>query len=153
MLHMRKQIRDAVAAALAGLPMTADRVYIGRTRPLGKNHEPTLLVYTRTETSKREVRGAPPEHERQLDLIVEGRVSSSAPPDDLLDQIALEVETAMASLIDYGTGKVFDGLIWNLQYSGQQVIVEADGEKHIGKIGLQYLATYHVAEGAPDVAT
>ncbi len=149
-MHARKQIRDHVAAALTGLVTTADRVYVGRERSLPAEHEPVLLVYTREETSKRAVHGRPPILERAVALHIEGRVATSPAPDDLLDQIASEVETRMGLEIDYGAGRIMGGLALNLQFVATQIIAEGDGKKHIGGIRLDYLVTYRTADGQPD---
>ncbi|MEY9110397.1 hypothetical protein ABH999_006593 [Bradyrhizobium yuanmingense] len=147
--HVRKQIRDAVVTGLTGLPSTADRVYAGRTRPLQVGHDPTLLVYTRAETSQRAVLGRPPKIERRCTLHVEGRVSTAAPPDDLLDQIAAEIEAGIAAMINYGTSVFLGGLAQNVQLTATEMVAEADGERQIGGVRVEYLVTYRTVEGAP----
>lgn len=147
--HVRKQIRDYVAAGLDGLATTADRVYVGRTRPLAAEHPPALLVYTRTETSERTVQGAPGKVTRRCTLHIEGRVSAAEPPDDLLDTIAAEIEAAMTAMIDFGTARVFGGLASNAAMTGTEMIAEADGSRHIGGVRVEYLVTYRTVEGAP----
>lgn len=147
--HVRKQIRDAVVIGLTGLPATADRVYAGRTRRLQAAHEPTLLVYTRAETAQRAVLGRPPKIERRCTLHVEGRVSTAAPPDDLLDQIAAEIEAGIAAMINYGTAVFFGGLAQNVQLTATEIVAESEGERHIGGVRVEYLVTYRTVEGAP----
>ncbi|WP_262048656.1 hypothetical protein [Bradyrhizobium sp. Bra78] len=147
--HVRKQIRDYVAAGLGALATTGDRVFVGRTRPLAKGHQPTLLIYTRSETSRRAVSGRPPLLERDCTLHIEGRVVAAAPPDDLLDTIAAEIEAGMAAMVDYQTAKFFGGLALNVRLSATEAVAEAEGENHIGGIRLEYLVTYRTAEGAP----
>lgn len=88
MTHMRTQIRNAVRDALVGLPATADRVYVGRTRPLAANHLPTLLIYAREEATRREANGMPPDLHHELTLDIEARVAMADVPDDALDEIA-----------------------------------------------------------------
>lgn len=149
--HVRKQIRDAVVAGLTGLPSTADRVYAGRTRPLQSGHDPTLLVYTRAETSQRAVLGRPPKIERRCTLHVEGRVSTATPPDDLLDQVAAEIEAGIAALINYGTAVFLGGLAQNVQLTATEMVAESEGERHIGGVRVEYLVTYRTVEGAPTV--
>lgn len=151
MSHVRQQIRDYVAAGLGALATTGARVYVGRTRPLSPSHDPALLIYTRSETAERFVRGAPPKIERACTLHLEGRVSTTTPPDDLLDTIAAEIEAGMAALISYGTGVFFGGLVQNVQLRSTQIIVEADGDRHIGGVQLEYLVTYRTVEGAATV--
>ena len=147
--HARKQIRDYVAAGLTGLTTTGDRVRVGRVRPLAAAHDPTLLIYMRSETSERTVRGAPPKIERKCTLHLEGRVSTADEPDDLLDTIAAEIEAGVAALIDYGTGQFFGGLVQNVQFVSTEMLAEAEGERIAGGVRLSYLVTYRTVEGAP----
>jgi hypothetical protein len=149
--HLRKQIRDAVVARLTGLPTTADRVYVGRTRPLKQAHDPTLLVYTRSETSTRGATGRPPKLDRVVILDVEGRVSMPGPPDDVLDQIAGEIEAAMWDLVD-ANGTFLNGLAQNIKPVSTELVAESDGERHIGGVRVEYLVTYRTTEGAPTAA-
>jgi hypothetical protein len=150
MSHMRQQIRDYVKTGMMGLTTTGSNVFIGRTRPLGKDHPDTLLIYTRSETGQRIANGRPPLQERPVKLFLEGRVVATDPPDDLLDLIALEIDVRMATLIDYSGPKFFGGLVRNVQYVATETTVEAEGTKHHGGIRLEYLVTYRVAEGVPD---
>jgi hypothetical protein len=147
--HARKQIRDYVVNGLKGLTTTGDRVYPGRTRPLAAGHPPTLLVYLRSETSERAVRGRPPSLDRGCTLHIEGRTATADAPDDLLDQIAAEVEAKIASLIDYNTSTFFGGLVLNVDLNATEMVVEADDKNHIGGIQLQYRVIYRTVEGAP----
>ncbi|NPU63385.1 hypothetical protein HL667_00040 [Bradyrhizobium sp. 83012] len=148
--HIRKQIRDIVAAQLAGLTTTGDRVFVGRSRPLGAEHAPSLLVYMRTETGRRATMDRPPKSERSCTLFVEGRVVTADAPDDLLDQIAAEVEARMGDQIEDGPPRrILGGLAQNLVYVGTEIIAEADNKNHTGGIRLEYAVTYRVTEGAP----
>lgn len=151
MPHVRTQIRDYVIAALKDLPTTGARVYAGRTRPLPARHEPTLLVYMRSETVSLDARGAPPVARRAVTLHIEGRVATEAEPDDLLDTIAAEVEAVMmAGMIDYVGNRVMGGLAANLEFIGSEIIAEAQGETQIGGIRLEYRVTYRAPLGAPE---
>ena len=149
--HVRKQIRDYVANGLGNLATTADRVYVGRTRPLTKGHGPALLIYMRSETAERTVQGTPGKVTNACTLHIEGRVSTTEPPDDLLDQIDAEIQAGMAAMIDFGSAKVFGGLASNAYRTGTEIIAEADGERHIGGIRVEYLVTYRTVEGAATV--
>lgn len=141
--HLRTQVRNAVSTIVTGLPTTADRVYVGRTRPLPTNHDASLLIYTPSETSRRGVAGRPPILERSVMLVIEGRVSMAGLPDDTLDQIAAEVEAAMASDPSLG------GLAYNMQFQATEVDTKTEGDRHLGGIRLAYLVTYRTAEGLP----
>lgn len=149
--HVRKQIRDAVVVKLTGLPTTAGRVFVGRTRPLAQAHAPTLLVYMRSETKRRAVAGRPPLLERVAILDIEGRVSEAVPPDDLLDQISAEVESAMFETLDL-RGGFLGGLALNIVPVSTELIAEAQGDRHIGGVRVEYQVTYRTAEGAATAA-
>lgn len=147
--HARQLIRDAIVSGLTGLSTTEDRVYSGRTRPLKKGHGPSLLVYARSETSKRDTHGVPPTLERSCVIHIEGRVQTPDVPDDLLDRIASEVEAGMASMSNYAGRTFLDNLASNLQLQSTEIIAEADSEQHTGGVRLEYLVTYRTVEGAP----
>jgi hypothetical protein len=147
--HARKQIRDAVKATLLGLSVTGSRVYIGRARPLGENHPPTILIYSPLETARRENQDG--ELERLLSLFVEIRLVSTDAPDDALDAIALDVEAAMAA------DRRLGGLLTDMQLIGTEQAVERGEQQQGGRIAgglrLEYRATYSTLEGHPSVLT
>jgi hypothetical protein len=152
--HMRKRIRAYLETQLTGLPTTGPRVFVGRTRPLGAEHAPTLLIYMRTETSARAVMGRPPKQERVATLFLEGRVVTADVPDDVLDSIAVEVEERMGQIISYEPPvSVLGGLAQNCELVGTEIIAESDSKNHVGGIRLEYRVTYRVTEGAPTDAT
>ena len=99
--HLRRQIRDAAAAVLAGLATTGTRVHPSRRHPFQKHELPALAIYTVAEESALETMGAVSHLSREVDLVVEGviQVNSTTALDDELDQIAAEVETALGSAI------------------------------------------------------
>lgn len=150
MPHLRQQIRDATKAGLLGTVMFADRVFIGRTRPIGKDSDPVILIYTRSETSKREINGWPPIQERRCSLFIELRVTTAGEPDDYLSDGQTEVEAKMHALVTMGSPiLIMGGLLRKLEYLGCEEVVESPGVNHIGGLRLEYLATYRVSEGAP----
>jgi hypothetical protein len=138
-MHSRKLIRNAVAALVTGLPTTASRVLIGRTRKLAAGHQPSLLIYTTEEQSDRPMEGNPGGLGRDLLLAIEGRTSTPQPPDDLLDAIAFEVE---GQLRDTN----LDGLVFDITLLRTTVDATADGERHTGAIRFEY----HVRYSEPD---
>lgn len=145
--HVRRQIREALQALLAGLPATGDRVMAGRSRPLPAAHDPTLLIYARDERSQIASGGSPAIHDRELDLFVDGRVSVKLlPPDDLLDDIARDVEARI------GDGQTLSGLVRELTLVRTAITSWAEGERQEGSVRMQFRALYSVAEGTPDEA-
>ena len=135
-MHVRALIRAAVADKIAGLPTTGGNVHIGRSRVLTPAQLPALLIYTHDETSDRPIDGNPASLGRDLTLAIEGRVATVLPPDDLLDQIAFEVEGRMRDTN-------LNGLVFDTLLTHTQVEVAADGERQIGAIRLEYRVRYH----------
>lgn len=88
--------------------------------------------------------GTPPILERIVQVVIEGRVSTSDVPDDLLDQIAKEVEAAM------WTNRAFGGLVFNTRLVSTNMSTEAEGERHLGGVMLAYETTFQTPEGAAD---
>jgi hypothetical protein len=143
-MHARQIIRDAAKADLVALPSIADRVYIGRTRALAAAHAPALLVYTTDENSEVDAQGADAVLARDLRLVVEARTSTAEVPDDLLDQIAAEVEPAMVS------GSLV-GLVREVTLVRTRKSVESDGTSHVGALAMEFRVAYRTRESAPGV--
>lgn len=150
--HVRQQIRNAVVVKLTGLTTTAERVIVGRTRPLPRDYMPTLLVYTTPaesggqESARPMTLAFPRRLERTMSLSVMGRVQQAEPPDDLLDQIAMEVEVALSA--DHSLGNLTKDVALVSTVSQ----VDANGDRHEGAIRLVYSILYHTIENAPGVA-
>jgi len=141
MAHVRTQIRNQVIAALAGLPTTGNRVYPGRSLPLDPDRVggPGLLVYCGNEEVEAVTLHAPAIEEHALLLHLRGVAKASANLEDVLDQIALEVQRAMAQALP-------DMALIALQVGEDDTL-----EKPCGLITLTYRMKYHVHADAPDV--
>jgi hypothetical protein len=148
MSHVRSQIRAAIVAQLAGLATTGARVYSGRTRALAADHEPTLLVYAIEETSDVDAMGEDPPLMRTVTVRIEGRAVDAAAADleETLDQVAAEVEVAMAA--DFSLG----GLSHEVTLTATRLRVEAPGDKHAGEVTMDYRVAYRTRERTPHVA-
>lgn len=144
-MHVRRQIRDRVAELLGNLPTTGANVFIGRTRALAKDHPPTLLIYARHEQSGRDTMERPAKMMRPLVLVVHGKVSLSEPPDDTLDQIAVEVERVMAA------DRKMGGLSIDCVLESTEIVAEAVGNSHIGEIAMGYAIRYRTTETDPEM--
>lgn len=145
MPHLRKSIRDAVVTALTGLATTGSSVYPTRTYPLDETKLPALCVYTISEDSavdsmKVSTRGLA----RSLELAVEGMAVNNGGLDDALDQIALEVETAVAA------DPTFGGLCYDCSLSQTRVSVRGgESQKEIGSIILTFTLRYRTRASDP----
>jgi hypothetical protein len=140
MAHVRKQIRDAVATTVTGLATTGANVYKGRFYPINGGKLPALCVYTTSEQSVVNVFGSGRGTDRELQLVVEVYARSKTTVEDTLDQIAVEVEEAIAADTDIG------GLAKDIVYSSMEVDADADPEQTVAVARLIYAVTYRVAE-------
>lgn len=148
MPHMRQRIREATKTALLGTSFAGDDVYVGRVRPLPKGGQ-DILIYTRSETGRRETNAWPPVQERRCKLLIEIRASTVGEPDDVLSDAQTEVEAKIRALFTLGPPRIMGGLLRQLEYVGCEEVVEAGGERHLGGLQLEYAATYRVTEGSP----
>lgn len=102
MPHVREQIRAAAVTALTGLTTTASRVYAERLYQLRAADLPGLRVFCGAEAIEPDRLGAVHGQQREMALIVEGAARATADLDDTLDDIAAEVEAALAADITLG---------------------------------------------------
>jgi len=116
MAHVRKQIRDAIKTALTGLATTGANCYQSRVFPFESTKLPALLIYTKSETTDFDTISLPRDVMRVLEINVEAYVQGTANYDNTLDQIAVEVEEAIAA----------DVTLNNLAKDAQVVAFEAD---------------------------
>lgn len=146
MSHARKQIRDAVVALLQDLDTTANRVYASRLYSLEESELPSVSVFT-TDTGNDEVVTRVTQNklfQRECPVVIEGHALADENVDDVLDQIALEVEVAMSAPIVVGSRT----LPAQLKSTSKELI--GDHEAQVGIVRLTYLATYVTSESTPD---
>lgn len=106
--HIRKQVRAAAVADLTGLATTGANVFTARVAPLTSAEMPGLVIMLRGETSQYDTQ-SPPTIARDGRLVVEGRAQGGDGLEDLLDQIAAEVETQI-----YTAGEALDLLLMDI---------------------------------------
>ena len=144
MAHMRTQIRTAVVLALTGLALTGPRVYINRLDPVPDDALPALKVETNAEQVDSPDLGGDYQ-ERDIQLLVIGLAKATANLDNVLDQIALEVEQALLDPVD----KTFGGLVESITYTGLRIGFTADLEKPAAEVRLAFLVRYATTAGDP----
>ena len=140
MSHARKLIRQAVVAQLIAANTAAEsRVESTQMVPHRRTVETALGVYTPSETVDTETRTAPREEHRETQLIIEGVVvgTSSSAVADALDDLAEEVETALAADDTLGSTAEESYLV------STDLEVLEDGAKTVGLLRLTYTARYH----------
>lgn len=149
MPHARKQIRDAVVEMLADLQTTGRNVYPSRIYSLDESELPSLSVFTVDEQSDEVVTkvtlGRPAKLHRACPLVIEGHAMVDENIDDVLDQIALEVEVAMSAALVIGARE----LSAQLKSTGKTLL--GDAEDQIGIVRLLYTVPYVTAENTPDI--
>ena len=147
MAHIRTQVRDAVVAALTGLPTTGPRVFVMRTYPLDHERLPALLIYVLDEQSMPAEMGDAREIERQMSVTIEA-IADGKGFDEELDKIAVEVEKALT--LSAGLGGILKAFY--LQSSSLDLATGRDrGEKRAGTLTLRYLAVAYSPEDDPEV--
>lgn len=144
--HVRKQLRDAVVAAVTGLDTTEDRVFAHRAYPVERTELPALRVYTASESVEIQTIHAPMVQDRTVEVRVEGlQAAGEASLDDDLDQIAKEVETALSAALTVGGKSV------TLTYTGSEIELDDEAAKPHGIVTLNFTARLFTASNAPDV--
>jgi len=146
MAHMRKQIRDAVITACTGLTTTGTKVFNHRAYPLASNKLPGLCIYSQDETTAYQSITPPRSVLRTLNIVIELYVKAATGYDNTIDQIALEVETALTDDVTLG------GLAKDTRIIGFNSEVSADGEQPACIGIMQVQITYSVAENDPETA-
>lgn len=144
MAHVRRQIREAVATALTGLATTGARVSQSRMAPRRAGDLPCLLVETAEERIEQ---GAQTRLTRELTVLVRAFAKANTALDDTLDQIAAEVETALAAAGTLG-GLVPGGVT----PAGVTLDFDETLEQPAGVAVMEYRAVYFGVIGSPEVA-
>jgi len=147
MAHVRTQIRNAIAALCAGLPSTADRVFTSRLHPLSPAELPALRIHVDDEQILLDIVHSPAMLERTCTVRIECCSRDLESLDDTLDEMAKEVEHAIAG--DSSLGGLLNGA---LTPDGIEIERDGEGDAPIGVLTLRYLAVYDVMNNAVDAA-
>lgn len=146
--HLRAQIRDAVAGAVTGLATTGSRVYRSRVYPLDASNLPGVTVHADREIIVIKSIGLPRRLERTLHLVVAGfAAATDGTVDDVLDQIAKEIEIALAMPC-----AAIAALAKTITLTGAQIEIVGTADKPVGRIAMDFEVFYMTTENAPDVA-
>ena len=145
MSHVRRQLREAAAAAVTGLSTTAGRVFQSRVYPLRDADLPCLLVITDDERIDAGNAAMGGELERELTLTVRGVAKATADLDDTLDAIAEQVEPML-------NGATLGGKAKKCLLTAINVEMDDVLEKPVGSISLEYRITYFTSPALPGTA-
>ena len=146
MAHVRKSIREYFGTTLNSLSTTGSNVFESRVYTLQDNALPALVIYTKSETSEPIVIGTDRVMSRDLSVVVEGYCKATGNFDDVIDQISLEVEEAIAA------DRTLGGLAKDTYLESTEIEFNAEGEKPLGYVSMTFLTNYYVKEKNPDVA-
>lgn len=140
MAHPRALIRQAVVAQLIAASTAAGaRVEATQEIPHRRATEPAIGVYTPGDQNESDVRSAPRENKRNLDLVIEGIVIGTASPAvaDALDSLADEIEDALDADDTLG------GTASESNYVSTDMEIREDSGRTVGLIRLTYNAIFH----------
>jgi len=143
-MHARAQIRAALVSRLTGLATTGARAFKARTFSMVPEDMPGLIVYTNNEPSADASIGYPRVQHREVSVSVEAYGKTAGAVDDLLDQMALEIEKAI------GADPTLGGVANDCGLTATECDL-ANAEQNVGVVRLLYTAKYNVRENAPDV--
>lgn len=145
MTHARQQIREAVAARLAGLVTT---VAVNRARSLPSKALPAIAVYALEEEAERISTGRT--KERHLTLAVDVFTAAGADdPSADLDALCAQVETAMDAAPRLG-GLANDSELTRTDIELTGAGDQGQGLPDLAAARLQYRITYRTPHGSPD---
>ena len=144
--HVRQQVREYFGTTLTGLTTTGSNVYESRVYTLQENTLPSLVIYTKSETSEPIVIGTDRLMSRELLVLVEAYCKATSNFDDTIDTISKEVEEAIAA------DRTLGGLAKDTYLESTEIEFNAEGEKPLGYVSMTFLTNYYVQETNPDVA-
>jgi len=147
--HVRRQIRDAVAARLTGLTTTGSRVYVNNVDPLAVGELPALTIRNGAENIERMSVGSPnPYTRRAQTIIVTANARATSAPWDTLDEIAKECEVAMLGTIDAITlgGLAVDTMLVAID----EPRISGEGDRLVASADMQFQVLLNAREGIPD---
>ncbi len=145
--HVRAQIRNAAVALLTGLATTGGNVRAGRYDRFEDRVLPALRVSLVAESVASMTLGGPGRiQQRTAQLLVEIAVRQSGEVDDIVDQVAKEIEVAIAGDNTLGgLCKYMHPVEFAVEHDG-----EGDQPAAVGRQVFEVL--YYTALDAPDVA-
>jgi hypothetical protein len=144
--HVRQQIREYFGTTLTGLTTTGSNVYESRVYTLQEDTLPSLVIYTKSETSEPIVIGTDRVMSRELSVVVEAYCKATSNFDDTIDTISKEVEEAVMA------DRTLGGLAKDTYVESTEIEYTGEGEQPVGYVTLTFLTNYYVQETNPDVA-
>jgi hypothetical protein len=144
MSHVRTQIVSAAVVKLTGMTTTGSNVFAGRVYPIDVEELPCLCVRIDSETIETDA-DMNTQH-RIILLVVDGHARAGEAVDEVLDDIAAEVETAMF------TDQFLGGLTQGMDLISTEKEFSDNAEKETGTIHLTFQAHCLTRPGVPGTA-
>lgn len=132
------QVIDALAARLAGVSLSAGRVYTSRLWPITEAELPAWRLTAQDEAVTRAYI-SPGVNEHRLSIEAQGIVRATADADDRMHDLA---EAGLAALFASPS-------IYNLQLDSIGRDVSTDGESSVATVTLLVSATFAADQSAP----
>jgi hypothetical protein len=147
--HVRRQIREAVAARLTGLATTGARVYVNNVDPLATTELPALTIRNGAETVERMSIASPNAVVRRAQtLIVTAYARAASAPWDTIDQICQEVEVALLGTLD---ALLLGGLALDTMLVAiEDPRISGDGDRLVCSADMQFQILVNARDGIPD---
>jgi hypothetical protein len=133
MAHIRTLLRNSLITAITGLATTGARVYTPSKYPNLESEIPGLMVDV-ADTATSDSLATPTLQMRTFEITITALVRSTSDADALLNQIGLEVETALAG------GITVAGRALVLDYTGSTPDFSADGDQPIAQLRIGFSA-------------
>jgi hypothetical protein len=146
MSHVRKQLREAIAALVTGLSTTGSRVFQSRVYPLQESELPALLVSTESEANEYLTVHKPRMQKKTISVLIKAVAKAVSDFDDTLDEMCREVEEALA------TNQSIGGLAKALRLTGTNIALDGNGEQPVGVASISFDIEIFCFENTPDVA-
>lgn len=143
MPHARRQIREAVAAAIAGNSVTVEQ---SRQYPMNEEQMPRYLVYTIAESVDPGM-STPGALMRELTVVVEAIImADEATIDDDLDAHAVYLESQLSR-------SQLGGLVLKTDLSSSEMAIRTDGDLSLGVLTLTFNVLYRTLPTNPETIT
>lgn len=140
MSHVRTQIRDAFASALASVCT----VYKSRVYPVADTVLPVILVYTNNEEINED--GSFSVLSRSLTVVVEIVADGGTSLDSTLDALTASAESAIGADPTLG-GKCVEALPASIE-----IQISTEGARQIGRARLSYSVHYRTTAADPQTS-
>ncbi len=142
-MHYRNFIRDQIYILLLNATAAGAAVYRSRVYPVSKQKPQAILIYTNAETAEPDTIGLSTNSTRELDLTIELVIKDQTAPDDVLDNLAQEVEELLLKDCTLSSD------VKLIEYTGIEIDLNGDGDNALLVGTLNFNVIYRVENGNP----